>query len=65
MSRENISNKLMILGSDRKNQQNSVHQQKKQGSTNWTHGDERAHNVHAKKFSHARIYVHINQSKHL
>ena len=36
-----------------------------QGSTNCAHGDERAYNVHGKRFSRARIYVHVNQSKHL
>ena len=35
-----------------------------QGSTNCTHGDESAHTVHVMRFLHARIYVHINQSKH-
>ena len=29
------------------------------------HGDEHAHNVHAKRFSHAQNYVHANQSKHI
>ena len=36
-----------------------------QGSTNCAHGDERARNVHAKRFSRAQNYVHVNQSKHL
>ena len=35
-----------------------------QGSRNCTHGDERAPNVHAKRFLRARNYVHVNQSKH-
>ena len=36
-----------------------------QGSTNCVHGDECACNMHAKRFSRARNYVHLNQSKHL
>ena len=36
-----------------------------QGSTNCAHGDERAHNVRAKRFSRTPNYVHVNQSKHL
>ena len=35
-----------------------------QGSTNCMHGDERACNMHIKRFLHAQNYVHINQSKH-
>ena len=35
-----------------------------QGSTNCAHGDEHTRNVHVKKFSCARNYVHVNQSKH-
>ena len=35
-----------------------------QGSTNCAHGDERAPNVYAERFSCARNYVHVNQSKH-
>ena len=34
-----------------------------QGSTNFMHHDERALNVHAKRFLRAQNYVHINQSK--
>ena len=34
-----------------------------QGLTNCAHSDERAHNVHAKRFSRARNYIHVNQSK--
>ena len=36
-----------------------------QGSTNCAHGDERARNVHAKKFLCAQNYVHVNQPKQL
>ena len=36
-----------------------------QGSINCMHGDKRARNTHAKRFSHARNYVYVNQSKHL
>ena len=36
-----------------------------QGSTNCAYSDERARNVHIKRFLHAQNYVHINQSKHL
>ena len=36
-----------------------------QGSTNCIHGDKLARNMHAKRFSGARIYEHVNQSKHL
>ena len=36
-----------------------------QGLTNCTYGDERAYNVHAKRFLRARNYTHINRSKHL
>ena len=32
-----------------------------QGSTNCTHEDEHTGNVHAKRFSHAQNYVHLNQ----
>ena len=35
-----------------------------QDSRNCAHGDERARNVHVKRFSRARNYVHVNQSKH-
>ena len=37
-----------------------------QGLTNCAHGDDCAHNVHAKKFLHAQnlIYVHVKQSNH-
>ena len=35
-----------------------------QGSTNCAHGDERARNVHVKRFSRAGNYVHVNQSKY-
>ena len=38
---------------------------RKQGSTNCAHGDERARNVHVKRLSRARNYVHVNQSKRL
>ena len=38
---------------------------KNQGSTNCAHSDGLAYNVHAKRFSCARIYVNVNQSKHL
>ena len=34
------------------------------GSTNCAHGDERARNVHVKRFSRAQNYVHVNHSKH-
>ena len=35
-----------------------------QGSAICTHGDECACNAHAKRFSCARNYVNVNQSKH-
>ena len=38
---------------------------KDQGWTNYVHSDEREHNVQAKRFLHARNYVHVNQTKHL
>ena len=36
-----------------------------QNSTSCVHGDERARNVHTKRFSFTRICVHVNESKHL
>ena len=36
-----------------------------QGSMNSMHGEERAVNVHVKRFSCAQNYVHANQSNHL
>ena len=41
-----------------------MHENLKQGSTNCVHGDEQAHNVHAKRFFHAQNYVRVNQLKH-
>ena len=34
------------------------------GSTKCAYGDERARDVHARRFLRARNYVHVNQSKH-
>ena len=36
-----------------------------QSSTNCANSDERARNLHTKRFSRAGNYVHANQSKHL
>ena len=36
-----------------------------EGSLNCAHADERAHNVHTKRFSSARNYAYVNQSKRL
>ena len=38
---------------------------RQQGSINCAHGDEPARNVHAKRFSRAPNYLHVNQSKYL
>ena len=35
-----------------------------EGSRNSAHGNEHAHNVHAKSFLQTRNYAHVNQSKH-
>ena len=43
---------------------NNVRNMDTQGLTNYAHSDEHACNMHAKMFSRAQNYVHVNQSKH-
>ena len=62
---KNLSNKIMLKFLKFGDLAVTALQHRRQGSTNCAHGDERARNVHAKGFSLARNYVHVNQSKHL